>query len=200
MPSEPSPIDRIALTYENAFGGKPIWDGIEVPYADNPQGKGFYLNAEQALGNCLPNLEDPASLIRSWEDRPEPVGTWASGIPLGPQLRRSLAFDETTHELSELRPTFWNAAFPNLIAPSAQPGETVEVHGVSADSPLSFALPSCDLRVRLRFGDEEIERTPSIDQIGFEVEERRVFISYRYPFRYFLHPLQKRSCELIHVT
>ena len=36
----------------------------------------------------------------------------------------------------------------------------------------------------------------AVDQIGIEPDENRVFLAWRYPFRYKLIPLQKRACIL----
>jgi uncharacterized protein YjbI with pentapeptide repeats len=57
--SEPAPFTAMPLTYENAFGGPEL--------AKNPVGKG-YRTAE------LPPVEDPAALLRSRRDAPEPAG------------------------------------------------------------------------------------------------------------------------------
>lgn len=112
-------------------------------------------------------------------------------------MRRSLEFDPDTGMLTVLRPTFYNAAFPQLIIPVVKPGDRVSLTGVREDGPLVFHLPDNLLRVRLAFGDETAEKTPAIDQIGVEPDLLRVFVSYRYPFRYVLNPLEKRVCELV---
>ncbi len=67
---------------------------------------------------------------------------------------------------------------------------------MSAAGPVEFTLPSSGLMVKLCFGEDIVFREPAVDQIGGEVDRRRAFITYRYPFRYVLVPLVKRSCEL----
>jgi uncharacterized protein YjbI with pentapeptide repeats len=57
--SEPLPFTSMPITYENAFGGPEL--------AQNPVGKG-YRTAE------LPTVEDPAALLGSRRDTPEPAG------------------------------------------------------------------------------------------------------------------------------
>lgn len=195
VPSEPELFTEIPLDLEHAYGGKDLWDGLEVAFPDNPAGRGFSLDRKSAVGRPLPNIEDPRRLIRRWDDRPEPVGTTAVPISFGPRLRQ-VVFDEATGSLLEIRPTFFNAAFPGMVAPEARPGARLTVRGVREDGALSFELPRSGLGARLVFGNETIDRSLSIDQIGVEADRDRVFISYRYPFRYPMVFLQRRWCEL----
>ena len=59
VPGPAEPFREVALTPANAYGGKGSWDGLDVPFVDNPDGKGFYLDEESAEGQPLPNIEDP---------------------------------------------------------------------------------------------------------------------------------------------
>jgi hypothetical protein len=54
-------------------------------------------------------------------------------------------------------------------------------------------------QVRVRFDDEMDIHPLKIDQVGFEIEKSRMFISYRFSFRYAVLPGQLRSCELLPV-
>ena len=67
--TDPQPFTSMPLTYENAYGGKVKLEEGDLPCAPNPMGKGYYLTAEQAHGQPLPNLEDPDHLIRVFEVR-----------------------------------------------------------------------------------------------------------------------------------
>lgn len=197
VPGAPEPFREVPLTLAYAYGGSDLWDGLEVGFPDNPEGRGFYLEEDSALGGRLPNLEDPAALIRAWDDRPEPVGARPCAINFGPRVRRGVVFDEQRPILREIRSVFYNDAFPQMIAPAARPGDRVSIAGVREDGPLVFSLPDNPLRVRVQIGDDGGERTPAIDQIAVEPDRRRVFLSYRYPFRYILVPHQRRSCQLV---
>lgn len=195
--SPPQPFRAIPLDLAHAFGGADEWDKLKVGFPDNPDGKGYYLEEANAVGKPLPNIEDPAALIVRWDDRPEPVGTTATTMQFGPRLRRAFDVDPETNQLSELRPLLWNAAFPRMIAPAARAGDRVSVTGVREDGPLVFHLPEAPVRARLRFGDDIRVRPLAIEQIGVEPDLMRVFLSFRYPFRYTLEPLQPRGCELV---
>ncbi|MCY1059377.1 DUF2169 domain-containing protein [Nannocystis sp. SCPEA4] len=196
VPSAPEPVSAVPLTLAHAYGGADEWDGLEVAYPDNPEGRGFYLERSRAHGRLLPNLEDPAAPIRAWDDRPEPVGTGTCPQHFGPRVRRGLDIDATTGAVRQIKPAFFNDAFPKMIAPRALPGDRVEVRGVREDGPLVFSLPPIALRVRVQIGDDGGERTPVLDQIGVDADARRVFLTYRYPFRYVVTPHQRRSCTL----
>jgi hypothetical protein len=183
------------LTLSQAFGGKYTWDGLEVPYSNNPDGKGFARDAADALDKPLPNLEDPDHLIRSFKDTPDPVGVGVRPMSFGPHLTETVKFDEKGI-LRELSPRFFNAAFPKMIAERVEPGDLVTLEGVSPDGPIRFTIPPLPLAVDLRVGGTRLVRPLTVDQIGIETEERRAFISYRYPFRYTLLPRQTRFCVL----
>ena len=199
VPSEPKPFSEMPLTLAHAFGGSDEWDELPIPFSSNPDGMGYYLEAENAMGKPLPNLEDPDHLIASWEDQPDPVAVAPVTPSFGPRLREGVIFDEETGAMTELRPCFYNAASPPMISPPVSAGERVTIDGVLDAGPLSFVLPNTRLMVRLAFDDEVIERPLAIDQIGIEPDKQRVFIAYRYPFRYVMIPKQKRSCVLEHL-
>ena len=196
VPDDPEPFTEMPLALANAFGGKDTWDGLEMPYPDNPDGKGYYIEKDTALGKPLPNVEDPEQLIENWDDKPEPVGTAATTIAFGPRLRRGATFDEKGL-MKALHGCFFNAAFPGMIAPKAVPGDRVRVAGVRAEGPMEFVLPPVPLRTRVTIGPAVYDRDLVVDQIGIEPDRNAAFIAYRFPFRYTLIPEEKRRCELL---
>jgi hypothetical protein len=196
-PSAPRPFAAVPLTLAHAYGGKDEWDELDVPFADNPDGRGFYLEEERALGRPLPNIEDPNALIKKWDDRPEPVGTQMVQQGFGPTLRRAAKFSEQTGMLERVEPIFYNHAFPRMIAPAAQTGDRVVVAGAAEAGPIAFTLPPSPLLMRVGIGASHYQFSPKIDQIGVEPDRMRAFVSYRHPFRYTLVPLEKRYCELV---
>jgi hypothetical protein len=195
VPTAPLPFVEMPLSPAHSFGGKDEWDGLSIAYPNNEYGKGYYIEEEHAEGKPLPNLEELDTLIAAWTDHPEPAGFGACPITSSARLRNGLELDDEGR-ITEIRPTLYNAAFPRMILPSARPGETVRVDGVLGEGPLTFVIPDAAPRVRLKFGDEIIERPLAIDQIGIEADRQRVFLAYRYPFRYVIHPLQRRGAEL----
>src|SRR5690606_18923820 len=128
-PSEPVPFLECPLTLEHAYGGKQLWDGIEVPYTANPQGKGYYLDEGAARYQPLPNLEDPRAPIRKWNDQPVPVGVGLCPRSFGPRVQRSVEID-AAGAIRRIAPSFFNDAFPDCVAPRVEPGTPAEVWGV----------------------------------------------------------------------
>jgi hypothetical protein len=92
---------------------------------------------------------------------------------------------------------FFNSAFPAMIAPAVAPGDTLTVRGIAPHPEIKLPIPASKFQARLTFDDEVVERILPIDQVGLEYERRRIFIGYRYPFRYLLHRKQQRSCTLL---
>ena len=193
--SLPLPFSSMPLDLTRAYGGKFVWDGLEVAYPSNPAGKGFARDAEDAAGKPLPNLENPDQLIRAWNDAPDPVGVGVRPTSFEPHFRTTVEFADNG-VLRKLSPRFFNAAFPGMIADRVEPGDPVSIEGVSPDGPLRFVIPPTPLSVDLGIGGTRMIREPAIDQIGVEAEERRVFIAYRFPFRYTITPRQARFCVL----
>jgi hypothetical protein len=194
--SAPKPFVEIPLTLDNAYGGTSEWDGLKVPFADNPGGKGFILEEAQAPGVRLPNIEDPKALIARWDDRPGTVGLGVCPPSFSGRLRAGVTFG-TNGAMKEIHPRLFNAAYPEMVAADVQPGMPVRLNGVSHDGPLSFVVPETPIVFRLSLDQQHIVRKPAIDQIGIEVDAKRVFITYRYPFRYVLYRGQQRKAELL---
>ena len=151
VPSEPRQFLSMPLTYRNAFGG---------PGAANPLGKGFCASEEDALGQPLPNLEDPDSRIRCFGDRPDPVATGPCP-QRGGRSSLTIAAERTPH-----------------------PGAMVEITHAAPEGALRFALP--DFRMHVRVAIEAGERVLPLllDEIAVFTERRRVFLAYRAGFEY----------------
>ncbi len=197
VPSEPRPFEEIPLTPQFAFGGKDEWDELDIPFAPNPDGRGFFLEQDRAEGQPLPNLEDPDRLIRNWDDQPDPVGTVPCSMQNPLRVKNGMEVDDQGN-LQTLKPVLFNAAYPNMIVDRVAPGDPIRVSGVTGDGPFECRVPTPCPSVRLQFDDEVIDRALAIDQVGLEIDKQRIFVTYRYPFRYVLYPLQRRSCELFY--
>jgi hypothetical protein len=151
VPGEPRQFVSMPLTYQNAYGGRG---------AANPLGKGFYASEQAALGQPLPNLEDPGSRIRSFADRPDPVGTGPCPQCEG---RSDLIIDTRR---------------------APHPGTTVEVTHATPQGALRFALPDFRMHARVESEDGERFLPLLLDGIAVFTEPRRVFLAYRAAFEY----------------
>jgi hypothetical protein len=196
VPSKPAPFVSVPLTLRFAFGGKSVWDGLEMPWPDNPDGLGFYVEEAQAEGQPLPQLEDPAHLIQRWDDRPPVVGFGVCPLQSGPRLAAGVTFDAEKQALTSVSPRVLNMAFPELVAAKVSPGAPMTLLGVTPAGRLRFHLPSALPQARLRLGDAVHERPLEIDQVGVDVDAGRVFLRYRFPFRYRFIAEQERAVTL----
>ncbi|AKT37998.1 DUF2169 family type VI secretion system accessory protein [Chondromyces crocatus] len=198
VPTSPRPFTSLPLTLQYAYGGKDTWDELDIPYQENPEGMGFHVEEANAIDRPLPCVEEPDQLVTRWDDHPLPAGL----VPYPPEspLRAKHGLVRTPEGKPKVTPRFFNAAFPPMIAQGIAAGEAVSVTGVSERGPLNFTLPTHAFAARLRFGSEAHEMPLAIDQVGIEVDARRVFIAYRYPFRYVIQPLQARRCELVELS
>jgi len=195
--SPPEPFEEMPLTIEKAYGGADEWDELAIRFPNNPRGQGYAMSAESAAGKSLPNIEDPEHLIQKWDDQPEAVGVCPCPLDCAPRVLGRVAFDRLSGEMTELKATFFNHAFPRMIVPTLEAGATIRVAGVSAAGPVQFTLPPTPIKARVHVGSNRDERPVPIDQVGIEPDNNRVFVTYRYPFRYRMVPLEVRSCELL---
>jgi hypothetical protein len=116
----PRPFDCMPLTYDRAFGGSD--DHAKVTSTMNPLGRGFIAQPklESIHGKDLPNIEDPAHMIRSWDSHPVPVGCGfvpRSSLGRGRYLGTyDDAWQKTRapHPPDDFRFEFFNGAHPDL--------------------------------------------------------------------------------------
>ncbi len=194
VPTPPIPFTSMPLMLERAFGGKTSWDGLELQHPDNAKGLGYYNTEEQAAGQRLPNIEEADALIQNWSDRPSPAGFGFCPMQSYLRLSEGLKIDKDGNPI-ELTARLFNAAFPKMVAPALAPADPVKITGM-AGQPIELAIPVLPLVLRLRFGAESFEQKPIIEQVGIEVDHQRMFITYRFPFRYRTIAGQQRTCEL----
>lgn len=191
--SEPETFTEMPITLYNAFGGQANWDGVEIPFPNNPFGKGFYWEKSEALNNPLPNIENPNDLIQKWDDRPKPVGFVQCPMN-GLRLEGNIEYDEKG--IKSISPRIYNASFPGLIVDELNFGDRINMEGFTLEKSFQFTVPRHELYLRLSLGDKTFERPLKIDQVGIFPGIRKAFITYRFAFRYVFRPLQKRKCEL----
>jgi hypothetical protein len=200
LPSDPAPFIDMPLTYANAYGGTVETDEGTASWPANPNGKGFYLTAAQAVGGPLPNLEDPGRLIASIEDRPDPIAT--APYPAEGSLRALNAIDLDTAPgrfgIRRIKPTLFNHAHPAMILPpgAVSAGDIVEITHATPEGTLRFALPALALEAHVELEDRAYDFPLHIDQIGVLPMERRVFLSYRTVFQYRLVRRERRRATL----
>ncbi len=190
--SDAKPFKEIALSLNNAYGGVAKWDGLDIPYPANPYGKGYYHTKEEAVGKVLPNIEhidEPISKWREWQD-PAGVGSFPI-LPL--KSKNYLQTNDDKTKILGIDDKFYNSAFPELIVDEIKEGDEIAIEGVTGGTPFKFVIPKVNIVLSIKLGDKKTERKMIIDQVGVLPDNNQVFISYRFPFRYQIVPLEKRE-------
>jgi hypothetical protein len=94
--SDPEPFTQMPLVYERAYGGKDLKS--DTPEQDwewrNPVGRGFATSGANVKGLWLPNITHPKRPVKSWRDRPEPVGFGAVASHWQPRVGLAGTYDE----------------------------------------------------------------------------------------------------------
>lgn len=192
----PEPFETMPLTYERAYGGLTTHREAQVAFPDNPEGRGFICERAHVEGTPLPNIEDPARRIDTWQDQPPPRG-WA---PLSPQtaihLHRSIQVLDAEKYTYRFTPQVFSCAHPDLVQPELPGGTPGVLHGVTPSGVFAFEVPHLDLRLGVELGPKRFELRPRLDTLGLFPEQGRVVASFRTSFRYRLEPEQVRVARL----
>ncbi|MEM9834986.1 MAG: DUF2169 domain-containing protein [Bacteroidota bacterium] len=194
-PGFPAPFERVALSLGNAFGGKALWDGLEVPCGSNMFGKGYYLEAEEAQQGELPQLEFAEHQINNWQQQPDPAGLGQFPMACSFRFQRGTEWDDEGR-MKALRPEYGNVAAPGMIVPFAKAGDHIRVTGASPAGDFSIEVPPLGMQAILSFGEQKSEAELYLDQIGLIPDEQTFFITYRYHFAYKVREMEKRLLEI----
>lgn len=177
--SSPKPFEAMPLVWERAFGG--------ARHPQNPVGTGMDSGARE--GARLPNLEDPAELIRSPKDRPAPVAF----APIAPQWepRRSFAgtYDAAWQRSrapylpEDFDPRFLHVAPAWLVSPKALlGGEAIEIRGVHPTEIIRLSLPRMGVETEYLLDDTNTAKPAVLDTLIFEPDESRFMLIWRSQF------------------
>ena len=188
--TQPEPFERIAISYDVAFGGTDRTEEAEHgrtdAYALNPVGVGYGRHAGWIDDRPLPCTEQI--------DRPvdDPAGDYAPMAlsPIGRNwlLRRAYAgtYDqqwiETTAPLwpEDFDERYFQAAPPEQTIPFPQGGEPVVLRNLTADGERRFSLPLKPMPILfIPHRGRDAVRNAAIDTIVFEPDEERFTLTWR---------------------
>jgi len=208
VPSAPLAFERVAMSWENAYGGlttEPAAvteiDGDEafVPeheagYPLNFDGKGFYTNEARAVDQPLPQLEDPEVLVRRWDDRPEPV--CFAPYPLWGGMRAQYMMKEKQLDMTGVRKLGSRAA-PRTTFDSLEPGTEIALAGMRpGGASLAFRVPPSPVVVEVSVGTRAETIVSRLDAIDIDAEAGEVRIVYRAKVTYGLVQFEERRAVL----
>ncbi|MCH9686572.1 MAG: DUF2169 domain-containing protein [Deltaproteobacteria bacterium] len=172
-PTSARPFVRVPLTYEHAFGGRHVFDPDNDRFVDeprNPVGRGFRgkRSTTEMLGQPVPNIDDPRHPLTMLGQSPQPVGFG----PLAPSWEARRRYAGTYDDVwRRKRAPYLPEDFdPRFLSTAPQPlrfqenlkgGEPVATIGMHPSGPQRFALPRCQVEVKVRVSGEAI-RSPSV--------------------------------------
>ena len=169
VPSDPEPFALVPLGFEHAFGG--------ASCEGNPAGKGQ--PAEE--GAELPNIEDPAALLRSAGDAPPPASFSAVAPSWAPRRALAGTYDDAwrSHR-APLLPRDFQARYHQagaLLTPEfLRGGEEVMLEGMTSSGVLATPLPRHTVRALV--GQRWV--VPTIATVLLEPDEDRVELTLRF--------------------
>ncbi len=206
-PSRTQPFVKMDLSYKRAYGGKSLGEAGIMTFPANGEGRGFHLTPEQAIGNPLPNLEDPDHPVLSWGDQPTPVGT--APYPGSGSLRLINSVELTKDPLKEgiqnpsdvkikrIKPEFFNNAHPSMIIyEPVKTGDAIEISHLTPEGPFRFPLPDLSMHAHVQLENRHFLFPCHLESIVILGGERRVFFTCRVAFRYQIIPLERRVVTL----
>lgn len=189
-PTEAAPFEEATLSWRGAFGGLATLSATPIPHAQNPLGRGYVLDEEQAEGVLLPTFEDPAKLIRSPLDAPEPTC-----MAPRPFYEASSPDPELAAVLS------YHVASPAFRVDALTPGDRVTLRSSAATSfgHWSVTVPSAGLVAEVwLIGNKtrRVELPMRIDALGLDLDAGRALLTFRATFTYSLIPGERRLVRL----
>ncbi|CAK8712894.1 DUF2169 domain-containing protein [Candidatus Electrothrix aarhusensis] len=184
--SGPQPFSKMPITWERAFGGADQKSSNPKKHSWEPRnliGTGFAAEEDHAVGDQLPNIEDPARLISSWKDRPVPAGFGPVPGNWQPRLALAGTYDKKWEEEKQpLLPDDFDERFYQC-APEDQQipgylhgGEPVELHNLTPQGLLKFKLPTVKLNCTTRFARESIPHEASLHSVILEPDHPRLIM------------------------
>ncbi|MCA9710413.1 MAG: DUF2169 domain-containing protein [Myxococcales bacterium] len=194
-PSDPHPFTELPLSYHYAYGGRSEYNGMEVALADNPVGRGYYVEQDQAEKNRLPNIE-PAEgpPVRQWSDKGSIAGWGPYPMYWGLRAQSSVDIDEDRAMVSKIHPRLFNHAHPRLCVPELRPGQPIQVYGMR-EHPFELRVPELPVQVDLQLGQSTTPLDAPIDGVFAWVDAKKLVVTQRARFGY-----QMRAKELRKVT
>jgi hypothetical protein len=175
------------IIYDRAFGGTESV-GAEAAQASeerNPVGRGFCASDKWIDGVPLPNVEDPAQIISTWRDRPNPIGLGALGRNWHPRRALAGTYDKKWRDdrfpylPADFDERYFMSAPRDQWLERYEPGDRVAISNVSARELLIAVFPAFDMPVYARWEDRRQVVTLHPDTVLIEPDLDRLVLTCR---------------------
>lgn len=179
--TDPVPFLEMPITWDRAYGGCAKVGGNELPFTDNMTGKGYLLDASTADGVELPNIEDPACLIREPDDRPRPVSFCP--LPSGTSYAAD-ALEDVDEDGGGLTRALYNVAVPAHRLPQYPSGAALRLHNLTPEASPDYRLPLDAVVAEVTIGIARYEFAGQVDTLLVMPTQREIILTHRIVFRY----------------
>lgn len=191
QPSRAQPFVRAPITWERAFGGRHSSDGQAETYlADprNPVGVGFVgaRQAQDMIGQPVPNVDDPADPLAWLGQAPQPTGFAALAPTWQPRVTYAGSYDARWRKQrapflpEDFDPRFFQSASPGLsFEPGLRGGELITLTGLHPDRAWQFPLPRCRLEISASVAGSSQPMQAALDTVIIEASEARLTMTWR---------------------
>lgn len=202
VPSGPEPFEQMPLAYSKAYGGSSVFDYETVTWPDNPVGRGYYLSAEAAEGQPLPNIESATGpQVKTWADQPQAAGWGPYPCYWGIRAREGVELPEKPGpgEPGRLKPRLNNQAHPSLVLRELLADAEIRIRGMRRNE-LVLQLPLFAPLLAFRQGETTEEATGALDGVFLWVDAGRVTLTRRIQFTYSYQRGRVRQARLVDLS
>jgi len=192
-PSRPVPFKEMPLGYHRVYGGTSEYNGMQAPFADNPIGRGYYLEEAQAEGKLLPNIEPAAGpFVQKWTDMGRVVGF--GPYPMFWALRgvKNVKVHPSEPVIEQVGAGIFNHAHPDLVFEQLEEGTPITVEGLH-ETPIRVRVPRAPARVEVCIGPRSESLPAPIDGVFLWADARKLVVTQRARFSYVYRPEELRK-------
>jgi hypothetical protein len=188
--TKPEPFESVPIVYERAYGGRHIEAEKQIELAEerNPVGCGFRgkRNLLDAVGQSVPNVEDPDKPITKYGAKAPPAGFGFIAPHWLPRREFAGTYDEQWEKSrapylpEDFQSRFFNAAHTDLTGSRhLEGGEPVRVVNASPRGTIQFTLPECRILAEVRVAGRVESPRMNLETVLIEPDDDRLCLTWR---------------------
>ncbi|MCG8337343.1 MAG: DUF2169 domain-containing protein [Proteobacteria bacterium] len=188
LKTDPQPFKKIAIQYENAYGGtdKKAKQDYLKSYNGNNIGKGYASKKRHLFSKRLPNIEYPDFPTKANYKKNKVAGFSAIPNYLKPRIDFSGTYDENWQSNrapffpEDFSALYYQSAPLDQQLPHLFGGEKVSLFNLIPNkSEFSFCLPELEFNLMTKTGDSIKQHKADIKTIVLEPDHPRVMITWQ---------------------